>query len=123
MDKIVIIKEKINSLDPSLKRHVYHDSRSRLFSFNTAGRTLTSVTHPRFIGILDQGNVGSCTGCAGIGSMGSEPLYKGVSTNTTYPLNLSGAQKLYSAAQGIDGNGTYPPNDNGSYGYFWVYLK
>jgi len=116
VDKIVIIKEKIHSLDHRLKRHVYHDSRSRLFSFDTKGRALVSVTHFRYIRILDQGNVGSCTGNAGVGALGAEPLYKGVANNTKYPLNQSGAQKLYSDAQVIDGNGPYPPNDNGSYG-------
>lgn len=116
MDKIVIIKEKIQSLDPRLKRHVYHDSRSRLFSFDTKGRSIVSVTHTRFINILDQGQVGACTGFAGIGTLGSNPLYKTSSTNNIYPLTQSGALKLYSDAQVIDGRGPYPPNDNGSYG-------
>jgi len=111
---ILIIKEKIHSLDPRLKRHVYHDSRSRLFSFDTKGRTLTSVIHQRFISILDQGQVGSCTGNAGIGALGSNPLYK--VGQTKYSLDQNGALKLYSEAQVIDGNGPYPPNDNGSYG-------
>lgn len=114
MDKIVIIKEKIHSLDPRLKRHVYHDSRSRLFSFDTKGRSLTSVIHNRVIPILDQGQVGSCTGNAGIGALGTEPLYR--VGPSKYSLDQTGALKLYSDAQVIDGHGPYPPNDYGSYG-------
>lgn len=116
MDKVIIIKEKIHSLDPRLKRHVYHDSRSRLFSFNTQGKTLSSVTHPRFISILNQGQVGSCTGNAGIGALGTNPLHKALPNNNPYSLDQAGALKLYSAATVIDGGSPYPPTDDGSYG-------
>jgi hypothetical protein len=93
---------------------VYHDSRSRLFSFDTKGRTLTSVTHQRFISILNQGQVGSCTGNAGIGALGSNPLYK--TAQNKYSLDQNGALKLYSEATVIDGGSPYPPTDDGSYG-------
>lgn len=116
MEKITIYKEKIPSLDSRLKRIVHHDSRSKAFAFNTSGITLKSVIHTRFIPILDQGNVGSCTGNAGIGALGSYPLYTSSVSNSTYSLDQTGAIKLYSDAEVIDGSGPYPPNDNGSCG-------
>lgn len=116
MEKIVIYKEKIASRDPRLKRHVYHDSRSKNYSFDTSGLKISSVKHDRFIPILDQGNIGSCTGNAGVGALGSNPLYPTLSKTSPYPLTQTGAQKLYSDAQVIDGNGPYPPNDYGSCG-------
>lgn len=116
MDKVVIYKEKIPSQDPRLKRHVYHDSRSKRYAFDTSKLVVTSVVHPRAIPILDQGDLGSCTGNAGIGALATDPLYKTLPKNLKYPLNESGAISLYSDAEVIDGSGPYPPNDNGSCG-------
>lgn len=116
MDKTIIYKEKINSVDPRLKRSINHDSRSKLYTFNTARLVITSTVHPRHIPILDQGRVGSCTGNAGIGALATDPFYKSVSNNIIYPLNETGAVHLYSDAEVIDGSGPYPPNDNGSCG-------
>lgn len=116
MDKIVIVKERIHSTDPRLKRNVYHDSRSRNFAFDTRGRSLVSVTHPRHIAILDQGNVGSCTGNAGVGALATNPLFNRLPKTNKYTLDQIGALSLYSDAQIIDGNGPYPPNDFGSTG-------
>ena len=99
MEKIIIIKEKITSRDPRLKRNVYHDSRSRSFAFDTTGKTLSSVTHARFIPILNQGQLGSCTGNAGIGALGTDPLYKTIAPGSRYSLDEPGAVKLYSDAE------------------------
>jgi hypothetical protein len=113
----MIRRRKIPSTDPRLGRHVYHDSRSRLFKFPTEKLTIQSVVHARKIPILDQGNVGSCTGNAGIGALGTDPLFAEYPAGAT-PITLdeAGALKLYSAAENIDGDGPYPPNDNGSTG-------
>ena len=116
MDKIIIVKERIPSTDPRLKRNVYHDSRSRNFAFDTRGRSLASVTHPRHISILNQGNVGSCTGNAGVGALATDPLFNTLPKVSKYPLNQIGALALYSDAEIIDGSGQYPPNDFGSTG-------
>ena len=112
----VIKKEKIHSVDPRLKRCIEHDSESKRFAFNTIGRKLVSANHSRHIPILDQGQLGSCTGNAGIGALGTDPLFRTLPTNTTYTLNENGAVQLYSSAEVIDGSGPYPPNDNGSSG-------
>ncbi len=116
MDQIIIYKEKIHTIDGRLKRHIYHDSRSKSFAFNTAGLTIISVVHPRHIGILNQGSIGSCTGNAGIGALGTDPLFSTTLPSSRYTLNETGAIHLYSDAEIIDGSGAYPPNDNGSCG-------
>ena len=116
MDQVIIYKERIPSIDPRLKRHIYHDSRSKLYTFQPYFKTVSSVVHQRFIPILDQGNVGSCTGNAGIGALATDPLYKTLPQASKYSLDESGAVKLYSDAETIDGDGPYPPNDHGSYG-------
>jgi hypothetical protein len=110
---MTIVRERIPSADPRLGRHIHHDSASRRYAFDTSGLVVTSVVHPRHVPILDQGNVGSCTGNAGIGALGTDPLYGGI---TRYPLTESGAVQLYSDAETLDGDGPYPPNDNGSSG-------
>ncbi len=116
MEKIIIVKEKIHSTDSRLKRHICHDSRSRSFAFNTKGLTLTNTVHARHIPILDQGNAGSCTGDAGIGALGTDPLFASFPKTIKYSLDQAGAYKLYSDAEILDGNGAYPPNDFGSSG-------
>lgn len=112
----VIYKERIPSTDPRLGRHILHDSESRRYVFDTTGLEISSVAHPRHIPILDQGQVGSCTGNAGIGNLGSDPMYADGQVLGKYTLNEPGALHLYSDAEDIDGDGPYPPNDNGSTG-------
>jgi hypothetical protein len=63
--------------------------------------------------VLISGN--SCTGNALTGALGCDPL------NATLPaghpaLDEAEALRIYSEAEDIDGDGPYPPNDNGSSG-------
>lgn len=109
-----IHKEKIQSTDKRLNRHINHDSRSKDFTFNTTGLQVIDVEHKRFIPVLDQGQVGSCTGNAGIGAINTSPFTPSVTP--FYSANEAGALALYSAAETIDGDGPYPPHDNGSSG-------
>lgn len=114
-----VYRRVIPTLDPRLGRHVDHDPRSRWFLYPTAGVQLRSVEHTRFIPILDQGQVGSCTGNAGVGALGTDPLFTGVHAlpgRAAYSLDEDGAVALYSDAELIDGDGPYPPRDNGSSG-------
>ena len=76
----VIRRERIPSTDPRLGRSVCHDSESRRYRFPTAGLTPASVRHERRIPVLDQGQLGSCTGNAGIGALGTDPLYATVAS-------------------------------------------
>lgn len=113
MTRTIFIKH-IASTDPRLKRHVHHDSESKKYAFNTADIKIVTTKHIRQIPILDQGQTGSCTGNAGIGVLGTDPHNQ--IQNIIYGLNESGAVKLYSDAESLDGDGPYPPNDHGSSG-------
>lgn len=124
--------ERIPSTDPRLGRHIRHDDRSRAYAYPTAGLTLQSAKHQRRIPVLDQGQLGSCTGNAGIGCLGTDPFYdtlrspgmaadpsalaRGI-TSGVYPLTEAGAVALYSEATKLDdAPGSYPPDDTGSDG-------
>lgn len=100
-----------------LGRHIKRDSRSEHYPYRQSGQPLQSNEVQRYIPILNQGQVGACTGNAETGEIGSGDLYAaalkvslGLVLDETFALNL------YSAAEMIDGDGPYPPNDNGSSG-------
>ena len=111
----VIEEDKVEG--KPLGRHVNHDPRSLSFRipFQPA-RALTSVRHVRRIPVLDQGDLGSCTGNAAVGAVGTDPLYTAL--GATHPsLDEALAVKIYSRATQIDPySGSYPPNDTGSDG-------
>lgn len=97
-----------------LGRKVNHDPRSLHYAFDTTNIEITDIEHERLIPVLNQGEVGSCTGNAAIGCIYTSPF-----TIPEYPVfqpTEDGAISLYSAAEEIDGDGPYPPNDNGSSG-------
>jgi hypothetical protein len=104
-----------------LGRHVKHDSRSLAFRHQRRGGPLVTVTHDRHTGILNQANTSSCTGNAGCGALGCDPLFAALAASNVLldpvlTLNETEALALYSAAETIDGDGPFPPNDNGSSG-------
>lgn len=98
-----------------LGRHIHPLTREACEPHPRIGRELKSVVHARHCPILDQGNVGSCTGNATVGALGTTPVYDTLPAGHPV-LNESLALKIYSAAEMIDGDGPYPPNDNGSTG-------
>lgn len=115
-----IYHERIPATDPRLRRHVRHDSESRRFVFDTRGLTIQSVEHRRVLPILDQGEVGKCTAEAGLGVLGTEP-YASVDINNLFAKAFgstddAGTDRLYNAEETIDGDGPFPPQDNGSSG-------
>lgn len=111
----LVYRRHLISTDPRLKRHVNHDSRSRAYAFPTEGLTLTSTKHDHFIEVLDQGQIGSCTGNAGIGCLGTGLFF--ANRGTHYNLDQAGALALYSEATRHDPfAGEYPPTDTGSDG-------
>ncbi len=98
-----------------LGRHEHVAENMAAVPFEGPRQAVQSVTWARKIPILDQGDVGSCTGNAMTGALGTENIYD--SLPSSHPaLNESEALNLYSAAETIDGDGPYPPNDNGSTG-------
>lgn len=108
---------RIPALDPRLGRNVYHDDDSRLYPFPTAGLTLVSTKHARRIPVLDQGNLGSCTGNAGIGCLGTDPYWPTLAGPQQALCTERGAVALYSTATLLDDvRGQYPPTDTGSSG-------
>jgi hypothetical protein len=98
-----------------LGRHVRHDARSNAYLIAETDAPVT-VQWDRVIPVLDQGNVGSCTGNAATGHIGTLPDDDASLTALGVILDESEALSLYSAAEVIDGSGPYPPNDNGSSG-------
>jgi hypothetical protein len=107
-------------LDPTgtqaLGRHVNHDSRNLWYRHQRTAPVYVTRLHTRNIPILDQGNVGSCTGNGEVGVLGSSPNYEALTQAQQKSLNEALALKVYSGAEDIDGDGPYPPNDNGSSG-------
>jgi hypothetical protein len=107
-----------------LGRHVRHDPRSLRYQVEArALGDLKSVRHQRRIPVLDQGDLGSCTGNAAEGVLGMSPFFEAI------PLDAMGrpsgdaaydelqAVDIYSAATQLDDyDGRYPPDDTGSDG-------
>lgn len=98
-----------------LGRHVNHDSRNLQYAYQRTAPALQTVLLKRNIPILDQGDVGSCTGNGEVGCLGCDPNYEALPAG--HPaLDETLALTVYSGAETIDGDGPYPPNDNGSSG-------
>lgn len=101
--------------DPRLGRHVRHDPRSRAFPMHENPSGLVSKRHISNTPVLDQGQLGSCTGNAGTKCLSYEPFWDGVPKDVT--LDEDYAVKLYSAnTKADDYPGQYPPTDTGSDG-------
>lgn len=97
-----------------LGRHVAHDPKSRQYPFKSrhSVAALRSVNHKRY-GILNQGNVGSCTGNAVVGALNTDPIHP--KKRRLYGENK--ALEVYSLATELDPwPGIYPPEDTGSSG-------
>jgi hypothetical protein len=118
--------EEIEREGTRLGRHLWLDARSlaHMIENNIAQMTskVTSVHWERKLVILDQGKLGSCTGNAGTGALGTQPFYDAVGKKVLpSPDDETDAEafavKLYEDATVIDGYpGTYPPDDTGSSG-------
>lgn len=107
-----------------LGRHVRHDPRSLRYQVTARSLgDLKSVTHRRYIPVLDQGDLGSCTGNAALGAVGTGALFTALAGNPGCPSENDAvkdeqqAAALYSAATRLDDyDGEYPPIDSGSDG-------
>lgn len=95
-----------------LGRRLEHDPRSRAFPAVTMAVPLRTVTWHRYGAVLDQGNVGSCTGNAMAQVLNHKPLRQRGKV-----LTEEDALRLYSAATVLDDfPGVYPGEDTGSSG-------
>lgn len=99
-----------------LGRNLHHDSRSLAYLYRAGTVPVVDRLWPRRIGILDQLQVGSCTGNAEVGALGTDPLFDTLAPAGKQLNGEATALALYSAAETIDGDGPYPPQDNGSSG-------
>lgn len=100
-----------------LGRHVNHDPRSLRYTVGAPARTIVSVEHERVIPVLDQGDLGSCTGNASVGALGTKPLYDSLPSQDQPILDEDLAVLVYKKATQIDPyDGEYPPDDTGSDG-------
>lgn len=121
--KFIRLPERVIDGKP-LGRHVLHDPRSLRYQVAAADpRTLTPVRHLRYIPVLDQGTLGSCTGCAAEGALGSGDLLAAIPLDSQARptgderTDLEQAVALYSAATVLDEfAGEWPPEDTGSNG-------
>jgi hypothetical protein len=109
-----------------LGRNMWLDARSLAHMVENdvqeMGRPLKSCQWQRVLTVLDQGQLGSCTGNAGTGALGTQPFYDAVG-RTVLPASGDAAAaeqfavELYADATVVDGYpGTYPPDDTGSSG-------
>jgi len=95
-----------------LGRHIEHDPRSRAYAIEAQAATIQHVRHRRF-GVLDQGQLGSCTGNAITGVLNTLPFH----IRATHLKTEDDAVRLYSEATHLDSYpGSYPPDDTGSSG-------
>jgi hypothetical protein len=110
-----------------LGRHVEHDPRSLSYelSRDLFPKKLESARHHRYIPVLDQGQVGSCTGNDAEGRAGTDPYYALIpSGNVNRPLmtdadadEKTARDVIYHRATQLDNvTGTYPAQDTGSTG-------
>lgn len=114
-DKTVIVTERVNP-QRRLGRHVRHDPRSLRYLVQPAAVPQTKVWE-RHIPVLDQGDLGSCTGNATVGVLGSAPFYDTIPASLRPLLGEDTAVALYSLATHLDDfPGDYPPQDTGSSG-------
>ena len=91
----------------------HHDPRS--LRYLVPATAVESKDWERRIPILDQGALGSCTGNAAVGALGTQPLYDALPEGTV--LDEALAVRIYSEATKIDPyDGEYPPDDTGSDG-------
>lgn len=114
------IVEYVRPADPRLGRNVNHDPRSKQYPVRAPRRTmLKSVRHVRHVPVFDQGDLGSCTGNAALGCLGTGVFYATMDDAEVarWPWDQQGAVGVYSEATRIDPfAGQYPPTDTGSDG-------
>lgn len=86
------------------------------------GKPFAGQEWERVIAVLDQGKLGSCTGNAGTGALGTQPFYDAAGRSALPAADSADAceafaVQLYEHATVVDGyKGTYPPEDTGSSG-------
>ena len=107
-------------------RHQLLDAKSLAFMIENRVQDMNAKVRnrgwERVLAILDQGQLGSCTGNAGTGALGTQPFFDAVGKSVLPdPADAVAGEKfavdLYSEATRLDPwPGAYPPEDTGSSG-------
>lgn len=114
MSVIDIYRERL-PFHPLLGRDVFLDSRSKLYAVQPTQTPVTSIRHEQFIGILDQGQVGACTGNAADSCAYHSPFVADGHTPWKYSPDETGALAWYHDNTANDSYpGTYTPGDPSS---------
>lgn len=104
-------------MHPLLGRHVLLDSRSKAYAVQPPATSVASVRHIAHIGILNQGQVGGCTGFASTSNSYHEPFFTVTSSPWRYTPDNAGGLGWYHENTVEDGYpGTWKPDDTGSDG-------
>ncbi len=99
-----------------LGRIVQHDPRSKSYRVDVSGVEIASVRYQRRLPVFDQGDLGSCTGNAGVGVLATDPFFDTLPKDQR-ALDEGVAVSVYSEATRTDDyEGEYPPTDTGSSG-------
>lgn len=111
---MAVYSRRIPSTDPRLGRHVSHDDRSLRYGQPVLPRSaIQSVEWTRRCPVLDQGQIGSCTGEAAAGWVGTDNAARRGNPG----IDQTTALDLYHWATELDEfDGQYPPDDTGSSG-------
>jgi hypothetical protein len=97
---------------PALGRLVNHDPKSRFYQARMVSSVQRSVLWGHHAPVLDQGELGSCTGNALAQCLNTDSFHRSGAWLTEVD-----AVRLYSLATKLDdAPGSYPPNDTGSSG-------
>lgn len=110
------LKLRIHSQDPRLKRHINHDSESARYKLPTRHLSLVDVDWLMHIPTMNQGSTGKCTAEAATEILASDPFWDTLPANVQKELGDVFSDTFYSAEETLDGDGPYPPQDNGSSG-------
>jgi hypothetical protein len=118
-DAFTLKLKRLDAVDPRLGRNIAHDSRSlRYLAPARDPLTLASARHYINIGMMNQGNEGSCTGHAEMNVLAGEAFW---STAVRAAVGAQDphlyARGLYCDATAIDSwPGQFEPDDTGSDG-------
>lgn len=117
-DEFTLRVKRFRPRDRRLGRHVVHHSKSLRYLAHAADpRTLLSAQHRINIGMMDQENVGSCTGHAGMNMLAADAFWSAGKAALAGGEPHAYAVGLYSAATVLDPwPGQYMPDDTGSDG-------
>lgn len=95
MSVVEIYREKL-PFHPLLGRNVHLDSRSLDYAVQPEDdQPIGNVRHPQFIGVLDQGQTGSCTGNASDSCAYHSPFFAQGQPNWSYTPDEDGARRWY----------------------------